>query len=301
MSELRPRVLVIDDEESMRFFLRRALARRGFEVETAADGDDGLARFAAAPPDAVLLDVRLPGMGGHEVLERIRAADPSVPVLMMTGFASVDDAMGAMWAGATDYVRKPLKADEVASALERALSARRRGTPGPATVRALAAPGALASSPPAPAGPAGGAAAPPPPAPPAGRPGAGAAPRRPRAPPRGGRAPARGGARAPRGAAPPAPAAPGGRAGGAAAPPPRDPAAWLRVESEARGLPGAADGGDLSLDEAVRRFERILVDELLRRSGGNVARAARAAGISRPNFHRKMRALGLDAGPYRKG
>ena len=243
MSELRPRVLVIDDEESMRFFLRRALARRGFEVETAADGDDGLARFAAAPPDAVLLDVRLPGMGGHEVLERIRAADPSVPVLMMTGFASVDDAMGAMWAGATDYVRKPLKADEVASALERALSARRRGTPGPA----------------------------------------------------------RGGPGPPRGAAPAPPPAPRGRGGGAAAPPPRDPAAWLRVESEARGLPGAADGGDLSLDEAVRRFERILVDELLRRSGGNVARAARAAGISRPNFHRKMRALGLDAGPYRKG
>jgi DNA-binding NtrC family response regulator len=51
----------------------------------------------------------------------------------------------------------------------------------------------------------------------------------------------------------------------------------------------------------VRRFERLYVDECLRRSGGNVARAARAAGISRPNFHRKMRALGMDAGPYRKG
>ncbi|MCK6482373.1 MAG: hypothetical protein L6R43_20170, partial [Planctomycetes bacterium] len=158
---------------------------------------------------------------------------------MMTGFASVDDAMGAMWAGATDYVRKPLKADEVAGALERALSARRGGGAGPATVRVLAS----------------------------------------------------GGERPPA-AAPPGPPAPQGA---------RDPAAWLRAESEARGLPGSGDAGDLTLEEAVRRFERILVDELLRRAGGNVARAARAAAISRPNFHRKMRALGLDAEPYRRG
>ncbi len=239
MSAPRPRVLVIDDEESMRFFLRRALLRRGFEVETAADGPGGLDRFASFRPDAVLLDVRLPGMGGREVLERIRAADPRVPVLMMTGYASVEDATGALWAGAADYVRKPLRADDVAGALDRALAARDRGGGGPATVRALA-----TGSP----GPA------------------------PSAPPR-----------------PPAAAA-------------GDPRAWLRAESGARGLPGAAeDGGDLTLEEAVRRFERILVDELLRRSGGNVARAARAAGITRPNLHRKMRALGIDAGPYRKG
>jgi len=234
----RPRVLVVDDEESMRFFLRRALSRRGFEVETADDGPGGLERFLASRPEAVLLDVRLPGMDGREVLERIRAADGAVPVLVMTGYASVDDAMGAMWAGATDYVRKPLKADEVAGALERALAARRLGSPAPATIRAVAARPAAAPAPPA--GPAG--------------------------------------------------------------PVPADPAAWLRAAAAARGLAGGAgDGADLTLDEAVRRFERLFVDELLRRSGGNVARAARAAGISRPNLHRKMRSLGLDAGPYRKG
>jgi DNA-binding NtrC family response regulator len=229
----------VDDEESMRFFLRRALARRGFEVDTAADGPEGLARFREGRPDAVLLDVRLPGMNGREVLERIRAVDASVPVLVMTGFASVEDAMGAMWAGATDYVRKPLKADEVAGALERALAARDLGPGGPATVRSLASRPAL----------------------------------------------------------PPARSAPP-----ADAPPPEDPAAWLRSASAARGLPaGSEDGGDLTLEEAVRRFERLFVDELLRRAGGNVARAARAAGISRPNFHRKMRSLGLTADPYRTG
>ena len=241
MTANRPRVLVVDDEESMRFFLRRALSRRGFEVDTADDGPGGLARFRATRPDAVLLDVRLPGMGGREVLERIRAEDATVPVLVMTGFASVEDAMGAMWAGATDYVRKPLKADEVAGALERAMAARSLGAPPPATLRALV-----------------------------GRPASGSSP-----------------------AAPPS---------AALVMPPPDPASWLRAASAARGLPAAAgDGADLTIDEAVRRFERLYVDELLRRSRGNVARAARAAGISRPNLHRKMRALGLDAGPYRKG
>jgi DNA-binding NtrC family response regulator len=228
----------VDDEESMRFFLKRALARRGFDVDAAPDGPSGLAQFLASRPDAVLLDVRLPGMHGRDVLERIRASDPGVPVIVMTGYASVEDAMGAMWAGATDYVRKPLKADDVAGALERALAARSRGDRSPATVRALASRGADAPPP------------------------------------------------------PPEPTL--------LVPQLRDPLAWLRAEGESRGLP-AGGIGDFTLEEAVRRFERVLVDELLRRAGGNVARAARAAGISRPNFHRKMRALGLDAGPYRKG
>ena len=241
MSRGRFRVLIIDDEESMRFFLRRALSRRGFEVLTAPDGHEGLERFRSERPDAVLLDVRLPGMGGREVLEAIRADDASVPVLMMTGYATVDDAMGAMWSGATDYVRKPLRADDVAGALDRALAARDRGAASPATVRSLA-----------------------------GRPADGA-----RAD---GEAPAR-----PQHV-------------------PRDPVDWLRHQEEARTIPGEkGDASDLTLHEAVRSFERVFVDELLRRSGGNVARAARAAGVSRPNFHRKMRSLGMDAGRYRKG
>jgi DNA-binding NtrC family response regulator len=242
MTAPRPRVLVVDDEESMRFFLRRALSRRGFEVETAEDGPEGLRRFADARPDAVLLDVKLPGMNGREVLERIRVQDPDVPVIVMTGYASVEDAMGAMWAGATDYVRKPLRADDVAGALERAVAARARGPSAPSTVRALA---------------------------------------------------SRGEATAAARAAGPARVAPP-RA-------PEDPVAWLRAEAEARGLRVEASAEDPDLDGAVRLFERLFVDELLRRAGGNVARAARAAGISRPNFHRKMRALGMDAGPYRRG
>jgi len=238
MTATRPTVLVVDDEESMRFFLRRALARRGFAVETAADGTEGTERFLALRPDAVLLDVRLPGLGGRDVLERIRAADPDVPVIMMTGYATVDDAMGAMWSGATDYVRKPLRADDVAAALDRALAARARGSGAPATVRSLAA----------------------------------------------------------RGQAPAAPAA--------ASPPglPGDPETWIRSEERARGLaPGPGDAAPLRLHAATRAFERVFVDELLRRSGGNVARASRAAGVSRPNLHRKMRSLGLDAERYRGG
>jgi DNA-binding NtrC family response regulator len=235
MSAERRRVLVVDDEESMRFFLRRALARRGFEVDAAADGEAGLRAFLGSRPDAVLLDVRLPGIGGREVLERMRAADPGVPVVIMTGYATVDDAMGAMWSGASDYVRKPLRADDVAAALERALAARGRPGGEAATVRSLAAPGS-------------------------------AAPAAPAAPPRA----------------------------------PADPEAWTAEEARARGLPELPASGEGALHDAVRRFERVLVDEMLRRSRGNVARAARAAGLTRPNLHRKARALGLDARRYRR-
>jgi two-component system C4-dicarboxylate transport response regulator DctD len=81
----------------------------------------------------------------------------------------------------------------------------------------------------------------------------------------------------------------------------RDPAEWLARESDARALPPADAVEPLPLHEAVRQFERIWVDELMRRAGGNVARAARAAGISRPNLHRKMRSLGMRPEDYRKG
>ncbi len=232
MNPTRPLVLVIDDEESMRFFLRRALSRRGFSVAAAADGEDGLRRFREQRPDAVLLDVRLPGLGGRDVLESIRAQDTEVPVVMMTGYATVDDATGAMWAGATDYVRKPLRADEVAATLHRVLEARHAVAVGAPTVRRLT------------------------------------------------------------------PVSSGGTARGGQR---HDPAAWLSRESGARTLPEAGGEEELSLHDAVRQFERIWVDELLRRSGGNVARAARAAGISRPNLHRKMRSLGLSAETYRRG
>jgi DNA-binding NtrC family response regulator len=241
MTEAKPRVLVVDDEESMRFFLRRALARRGFDVEAAPDGESGLKSFLADRPAAVLLDVRLPGMGGREVLERMRSADATVPVVIMTGYATVDDAMGAMWSGATDYVRKPLRADDVAAALERALASRGRAAPSSAaTVRALAAPGA---------------------------------------------------AQAP--AASPAPPPAPGRA-------PVDPAAWAEEEARARGLGPLPPSGEGELHDAVRRFERVLVDEYLRRSRGNVARAARVAGLTRPNLHRKTKSLGLDTRRYRR-
>ncbi len=240
MSAVPRRVLVVDDEESMRFFLRRALSRRGFAVETAPDGPEGIAAFRARRPDAVLLDVRLPGMGGREVLEVLRRESATTPVIMMTGYATVDDAMGAMWSGATDYVRKPLRADDVAGALERALAAP-PGTAAPPTVRALA-----------------------------GRSGP---------------------------AEPPA-AVPEERPEVA----PADPVAWLRAEAAVRRLPLPPDSGQApTLHEAVRLFEAVFADELLRRSRGNVARAARAAGVTRPNFHRKCRSLGIDAERYRGG
>jgi len=105
----RVRALVVDDEPSIRNLLSRFLVRRGFDVETAADGEEALAKIAEDPPDILVMDLYMPKVNGHEVLKQIKDNDMGVGVICtISGYASDDDARECLRLGAADHLSKPL-------------------------------------------------------------------------------------------------------------------------------------------------------------------------------------------------
>ncbi|MDX9910882.1 MAG: sigma-54 dependent transcriptional regulator [Phycisphaerales bacterium] len=118
-------VLVVDDKELMRDSVGEALRRAGFEVRTAPGGEEALAAIAAQRPDAVVTDLKMPGMTGVELLERIRRVDEDLPVVLMTAFGTIETAVSAMRQGAFDYITKPFEGDELIIAIKRAIAHRR--------------------------------------------------------------------------------------------------------------------------------------------------------------------------------
>ncbi len=118
------RVLVIDDDASLRFALEAVLGDAGLTVVSSASGAAGLQAFEASGADAVLTDLAMPEMDGLEVLSRLRALDPGVPVIMLTAHGSERVAVAAMKAGAYDYLPKPFDPDEIALAVRRAIETR---------------------------------------------------------------------------------------------------------------------------------------------------------------------------------
>ncbi len=122
-----PRVLVVDDEAGMRDFLALLLEGEGFEVATAADGGEALRAFDERPADLVISDIRMPKMGGVALLSELRQRDPSLPVVLVTAYASAESAIQAMKLGAVDYITKPFKVAEIKLVLGRVLTARTRG------------------------------------------------------------------------------------------------------------------------------------------------------------------------------
>jgi DNA-binding NtrC family response regulator len=100
-------VLIIDDEAEIRESLQTLLELEGFAVETAPSGEDGLQRIGEHPFDLVLLDLTLPGRNGIEILEDIRSHDAHLPVIMITAYGTVENAVRAMQAGAANFVQKP--------------------------------------------------------------------------------------------------------------------------------------------------------------------------------------------------
>jgi two-component system response regulator MprA len=107
-------ILVVDDEAAVRDALRRALRLEGYEVELAADGAEALQRLEdGAQPDALLLDVLMPGVDGLEVCRRLRRSGSRLPVLMLTARAEVSDRVSGLDAGADDYLTKPFALQEL--------------------------------------------------------------------------------------------------------------------------------------------------------------------------------------------
>ncbi len=114
------RVLVVDDEENLRLVLRTFLKRQGFEVETAENGEEALPLIDGFDPDFVITDVRMPRMGGMDLLSALRAKASDATVIVMSAYGSHDLALEAMQAGAYDYVSKPFKPEEVLLCLRKA-------------------------------------------------------------------------------------------------------------------------------------------------------------------------------------
>jgi len=118
------RVLVIDDDAALRYTLEAVLTDAGLIVETSETGAKGLAAFEARGADVVLTDLAMPEMDGMQVLERLRAQDPSVPVIMLTAHGSERVAVAAMKAGAHDYLPKPFDPDELVLVVKRGIETR---------------------------------------------------------------------------------------------------------------------------------------------------------------------------------
>jgi two-component system response regulator AtoC len=115
-------ILIVEDEAVLARNLARSLARMGHTISTVESGEAGLAYVQRdGRPDLVLLDNRLPGASGLETLQALRAHDPSLLVIMMTAFATLEDAVTAMRLGAADFVRKPIGIAELELAIERAI------------------------------------------------------------------------------------------------------------------------------------------------------------------------------------
>src|SRR5207247_7362996 len=118
-------VLVVDDEEIRREILEALLTREDYDVRLATTAQEGLDLARSMPFDAAIVDVMLPGMDGISALDELKKIDDDLPVLMITAFASVENAIAAMKRGAYDYITKPFKNDEVLVVLRNALAQRR--------------------------------------------------------------------------------------------------------------------------------------------------------------------------------
>ena len=124
------RILVVDDEAAIGWSLREALSDQGHAVDVAASVEAGLETCSRHPPEAILLDVRLPGRDGISALPDFRALVPNSPIIVMTAFGDLDTAVRAVSAGAFDYLVKPFDVEHVSQVAARALASRATTAPG---------------------------------------------------------------------------------------------------------------------------------------------------------------------------
>ena len=123
----QPSLLLVDDDAAFRQVMAGELSRFGYDVAAVGTGEEAIERVSASEPEVVLLDLRLPGMGGLETLKAIQAAAPATEVIMLTGHGSIDTAIESVRIGACDYVVKPCPLDELQIRIQRALERRSFG------------------------------------------------------------------------------------------------------------------------------------------------------------------------------
>ncbi len=115
------RVLVIDDERVVCNSCRRVLEEEGYEVSVAMDGNEGIKRLSSEDFDAALVDLRMPGVGGMDVVRTVKNAKPEVRIIIMTAYSSISSAVQAMHLGASDYIPKPFTPKELSDRVRRAI------------------------------------------------------------------------------------------------------------------------------------------------------------------------------------
>jgi two-component system, response regulator RegA len=113
-----PLALVVDDDEVFRTRLCRALQKRNWEASSAANGEEALAFARDRSPDLVLVDLRMPGTGGLDLVPELRALDSSMAIVVLTGYGSIPTAISAMKKGADHYLSKPADVDQILAAYE---------------------------------------------------------------------------------------------------------------------------------------------------------------------------------------
>ncbi len=116
----KPKILIVDDEERFRTTMCKLLTVRGLEVSTIGEGKEALNELREKSYDVIILDVRMPGMTGIQVMTELRKLDPFIEVIIMTGYASVDTAKKIMELGAYDYMLKPYNVEELMDKIEAA-------------------------------------------------------------------------------------------------------------------------------------------------------------------------------------
>jgi len=122
---MKPTILIVEDEARMRHLLELSLGEEGYSTQSVENAESGLKRIEAGPVDLVLSDLKLSAMSGLELLESARRLRPDLPFIVMTAYGSVESAVEAMKAGASDYVLKPFSFDEMKLRIRRALDLRR--------------------------------------------------------------------------------------------------------------------------------------------------------------------------------
>ena len=123
-------ILLVEDKDSLRRVLRLTLENAGYSVAEAGDAREALNEIATSRHRLVFTDLRMPNGSGLDVLRSARAADADVPVIVMTGFGSIDEAVQAMKDGAHDFLQKPVDSNHLLLLVERALEQRGRGLAG---------------------------------------------------------------------------------------------------------------------------------------------------------------------------
>ena len=114
---MKHKVLAVDDDYSIRLLMVDLLTRAGYEISTAKDGHDALAKFELHKPDLIITDLRMPGMDGYELCRKIRETS-SVPILVVTAWAGLEEKCKAFEAGANAFMRKPFELQALCAQLE---------------------------------------------------------------------------------------------------------------------------------------------------------------------------------------